>query len=43
MEVCKEHGVEYKVLPDFAAAFFAHIKHLKTLGERGEAAEFHMG
>lgn len=42
-EVCKEHKVQYKVLPDFAAAFKAHIDHLKNLGEAGKPAEIHMG
>jgi len=42
-EVCKEFNVDYKVLPDFVTAFHAHIAHLKALGERGEAAEVHMG
>lgn len=35
--------VDYKVLPDFVTAFQAHIGHLKRMGERGEAAEIHMG
>jgi hypothetical protein len=43
MEVCKEHKVKYTVLPDFAAAFKAHIDHLKAMGERGERAHIHMG
>jgi fatty acid desaturase len=42
-DVCREFNVDYKVLPDFVTAFHAHIAHLKTLGERGEAAEVHMG
>lgn len=35
--------VDYKVLPDFVTAFQAHIGHLKRMGERGEAAEIHIG
>lgn len=42
-DVCKEYKVQYKVLPDFAAAFKAHIDHLKNLGEAGKPAEIHMG
>ncbi len=42
-EVCREFQVDYKVLPDFMTAFRAHIGHLKRMGERGEAAEIHMG
>ena len=34
---------DYRVLPDFVTAFHAHIAHLKAMGERGEAAEIHMG
>jgi len=43
MEVCKEYQVTYPLLPDFKAAFGAHIQHLKVMGERGEPAEIHMG
>lgn len=42
-EVCKEYKVDYKVLPDFTAAFNAHIKHLQNMGEKGIPAEIHMG
>eukprot|EP00611_Tribonema_gayanum_P013836 TRINITY_DN25059_c0_g1_i1.p1 TRINITY_DN25059_c0_g1~~TRINITY_DN25059_c0_g1_i1.p1 ORF type:complete len:507 (-),score=108.53 TRINITY_DN25059_c0_g1_i1:413-1861(-) len=42
-ETCKEFGVEYRCLPNFASAFWAHIKHLKNMGERGVPAEVHMG
>ena len=42
-EVCKEYDVEYKVLPDFKSAFYAHVKHLYNLGQDGVAAEVHMG
>jgi fatty acid desaturase len=42
-QTCKEYGIEYKCLPTFAAAFHAHIKHLKNMGERGVPAELHMG
>eukprot|EP00953_Heterococcus_sp_UTEX-ZZ885_P006027 3719-Heterococcus_DN1.PRE.2 len=42
-QTCKEYGIEYKCLPTFAAAFHAHIKHLKNMGARGEPAELHMG
>lgn len=42
-EVCKEYKVDYKVLPDFTAAFHAHIQHLRNMGEKGIPAEIHMG
>eukprot|EP01059_Diplonema_ambulator_P000886 TRINITY_DN1069_c0_g2_i1.p1 TRINITY_DN1069_c0_g2~~TRINITY_DN1069_c0_g2_i1.p1 ORF type:complete len:475 (+),score=143.72 TRINITY_DN1069_c0_g2_i1:257-1681(+) len=43
MEVCKEHGVKYNVLPDFKAALFAHIEYLRVMGEKGIAVPVHMG
>ncbi|CAM9622483.1 unnamed protein product [Heterosigma akashiwo] len=43
MQVCEEYKVRYPLLPDFRAAFGAHIRHLYEMGQRGEAAEVHVG
>eukprot|EP01063_Lacrimia_lanifica_P004252 TRINITY_DN12374_c0_g2_i1.p1 TRINITY_DN12374_c0_g2~~TRINITY_DN12374_c0_g2_i1.p1 ORF type:complete len:474 (+),score=182.84 TRINITY_DN12374_c0_g2_i1:48-1469(+) len=42
-EVAKEHGIKWNYLPSFASAFGEHVNYLKIMGQRGEAAEFHMG
>ncbi|CAM9289432.1 unnamed protein product [Chrysoparadoxa australica] len=42
-ETCKEYKVRYPYLPTFGEAFGAHLRHLKDMGERGVAAEVHMG
>jgi len=43
MEVAKEHGVKYNVLPSFWSAFTGHIEYLRIMGQKGQAAEIHMG
>jgi fatty acid desaturase len=42
-KTCAEFNVEYKCLPNFFSAFYAHIKHLKNMGMKGIPAEVHMG
>jgi fatty acid desaturase len=39
MEVAGRYGVSFNVLPDFCAAFGAHLRHLKKLGAEGKGAE----
>jgi hypothetical protein len=36
-EVCKEYGLQYRVLPSFWSAFKLHLAHLKEMGEAGHA------
>lgn len=36
-EVCKEHGVDYIHLDTFAEALYAHVAHLKNMGEQVSA------
>eukprot|EP01064_Diplonema_japonicum_P006593 TRINITY_DN1443_c1_g2_i1.p1 TRINITY_DN1443_c1_g2~~TRINITY_DN1443_c1_g2_i1.p1 ORF type:complete len:490 (+),score=114.08 TRINITY_DN1443_c1_g2_i1:47-1471(+) len=43
MDVCKKHDVKYNVLPNFNAAFWAHIEHLRIMGSKGVPATIHMG
>eukprot|EP01060_Flectonema_neradi_P036128 TRINITY_DN6873_c4_g1_i1.p1 TRINITY_DN6873_c4_g1~~TRINITY_DN6873_c4_g1_i1.p1 ORF type:complete len:472 (+),score=75.60 TRINITY_DN6873_c4_g1_i1:81-1496(+) len=43
MDVCKKHNVKYNVLPSFTAAFTGHINYLREMGQKGDAASFHMG
>lgn len=41
MEVCKKYGVRYNLLPDFAAAFGAHVQYLKEMGQAGKDVHAH--
>jgi fatty acid desaturase len=43
IQTCEEFGLKYTVLPSYWSALKAHVDHLKELGQRGEAAEVHMG
>ncbi|RHY32927.1 hypothetical protein DYB32_002098 [Aphanomyces invadans] len=43
MQVCKEYNVRYPILPTFAAAFGAHLDHLKEMGRQGIPVSVHMG
>jgi len=40
IDVCRDYGVEYKVLSGFWEAWCAHVRLLYVLGQRGEPAEF---
>lgn len=40
-QTCKEFGVPYRTERNFWQAWKAHIRLLKDLGERGEAAPLH--
>jgi len=42
-EVCQEYGVKYTVLPNFTAALYAHIEHLKIMGAEAKPVHIHMG
>jgi cytochrome b involved in lipid metabolism len=42
MNIARKYGMEFNVLPNFSSAFFAHVQHLKDLGQEGKAADLKM-
>jgi len=40
-KVCDKYNVRYNYLPDFTAAFGAHVKYLRQMGEEGKPIHVH--
>lgn len=41
--ICKKHNVRYNELPDYYSALNQHLRLLYKMGQRGEAADIHLG